>query len=144
MQHNFPIRGKGTGDTECPVPSAALPSLWLCPQLSLHLEAAGWRRRQPGIPGLEHQGPYWDADDRSWLLFIVASPRLWRVLIRGQNRQEVKAWGVRGLWILVAIKFSNNSSEPFKENWREEMRFWSILDTSWLSGEKALLNSHVP
>ena len=65
MQHNFHIRGKGTGDTECPVPSAALPSLWLSLQPSLHLEAADWRRRQPDIwrPGtlcLECQTPHWD------------------------------------------------------------------------------------
>lgn len=105
---------------------------------------SSWRRRQPGTPGLECLGPHWEVDCVAWLLFIVPSPKLQRVLIRGQKRQEVKAWGVTGLWTLVVVKFTNNSSEPFKERGRKEMRFWSILDTSWLQEKRLFWTCRFP
>lgn len=77
MQHNFHIRGKGMGDTECPVPSAALPLL--CSVFSCHFI---WRQ-QVGGEGSLTRGTLapWVENSKHlieipWLLSISESPKL--------------------------------------------------------------------
>lgn len=80
QQHNFHSRGKGArGALSVLSPWLSRPCCRLSPERSLHLEAAGWRRRQPVTP--RFRVPRTLLRCRQYLLvpFIAASPKLWSI-----------------------------------------------------------------